>query len=251
VEKTASGKVIAIHDSMEKPLKGLRLFGKTTQNGTPSPDAPIPMVSAGDGGSIAVKIGTSESDANAQTLTVSTPNGLPAVRVLDGGNYTDENGWQWLCDEVDFEKKLYVQKVGKKIISSVVSAYVNGFNETKYIVNLCTVSDMAAGNWTKGWCDTFKCGDGTKLPDVIRFGANSKEVFVYSDNDNFANDAMANAWIANNPVTILYALETEKTFLLDENQLAAFAALHTYDPGTTLYNDAGSHMEVKYMAKGG
>ena len=56
VEKTASGKVISIHDSMEKPLKGLRLFGKTTQNGTPSPDAPVPLESVGDGGSIVVSV---------------------------------------------------------------------------------------------------------------------------------------------------------------------------------------------------
>ena len=38
------------------PLCGLTVYGKSTQDGTPSPDAPVPIVSAGDGGSVAVKV---------------------------------------------------------------------------------------------------------------------------------------------------------------------------------------------------
>lgn len=32
------------------------MYGKSTQDGTPTPDAPVPIVSAGDGGTIAVKV---------------------------------------------------------------------------------------------------------------------------------------------------------------------------------------------------
>ena len=48
-----------------------------------------------------------------QTLTLSTPNGLPGIPVTSGGNYTDENGQQWICDEVDLERGVYVQRVDK------------------------------------------------------------------------------------------------------------------------------------------
>lgn len=48
-----------------------------------------------------------------QTLTLSTPNGLPGIPVTSGGNYTDENGQQWICDEVDFGRGVYVQRVDK------------------------------------------------------------------------------------------------------------------------------------------
>lgn len=36
-----------------------------------------------------------------QSMSVTTPNGLPGIPVTSGGNYTDENGQQWICDEVD------------------------------------------------------------------------------------------------------------------------------------------------------
>lgn len=48
-----------------------------------------------------------------QTLTLSTPNGLPGIPVTSGGNYTDENGQQWICDEVDLGRGVYVQRVDK------------------------------------------------------------------------------------------------------------------------------------------
>lgn len=48
-----------------------------------------------------------------QTLTLSTPNGLPGIPVASGGNYTDENGQQWICDEVDLGRGVYVQRVDK------------------------------------------------------------------------------------------------------------------------------------------
>lgn len=48
-----------------------------------------------------------------QTLTLSTPNGLPGIPVTSGGNYTDENGQQWICDDVDLGRGVYVQRVDK------------------------------------------------------------------------------------------------------------------------------------------
>lgn len=51
VVNTVSGNPIVLKDSENAPLQNLRLFGKTTQNGTPTPDAPVPLVSVGDSGS--------------------------------------------------------------------------------------------------------------------------------------------------------------------------------------------------------
>ena len=44
---------------------------------------------------------TTYSPYREQLLTLPTPNGLPGIPVTSGGNYTDENGQQWICDEVD------------------------------------------------------------------------------------------------------------------------------------------------------
>ena len=46
-----------------------------------------------------------------QSLTLATPNGLPGVPVSKDGNYTDENGQQYICDEIDLARGKYVQRV--------------------------------------------------------------------------------------------------------------------------------------------
>lgn len=51
-----TGNPISCDDAFAAPLCGLHIYGKSTQDGTPTPDAPVPIVSAGDGGSVAVKV---------------------------------------------------------------------------------------------------------------------------------------------------------------------------------------------------
>lgn len=61
-----------------------------------------------------------------QTLTINTPNGLCGIPVDTGGNYTDSTGQQWICDEVDFERGVYVQRVKKSTVKSF-----NALHETQ------------------------------------------------------------------------------------------------------------------------
>lgn len=46
------GNPISVDDAFPAPLCGLTVYGKSTQSGTPTPDAPVPIVSAGDGAGI-------------------------------------------------------------------------------------------------------------------------------------------------------------------------------------------------------
>lgn len=236
---TETGNPISVDDAFAAPLCGLTVYGRSTQDGTPTPDAPVPIVSAGDGGSVTVKVtgknllylpdieertvngvtysvkngvikikGTSqgksirlirgiklfvgtwffdpnpvkgteslncyldltntinrgfslanntvnkpvklteltvkypfflniESTAGSvidmewkpqmllsdkllpyfpyreQLLTLPTPNGLSGIPVTSGGNYTDSTGQQWVCDEVDLERGVKVQRIDK------------------------------------------------------------------------------------------------------------------------------------------
>ena len=50
------GNPISVDDAFPAPLCGLTVYGRSTQSGTPTPDAPVPIVSAGDGGSLTVKV---------------------------------------------------------------------------------------------------------------------------------------------------------------------------------------------------
>ena len=63
----------------------------------------------------------------------SAPNGLPGVPTIDNGNYTDASGQQWLCDEVDLKRGVYVQNVafaefGKGITSLTKNSGVSSKN---------------------------------------------------------------------------------------------------------------------------
>ena len=231
-----TGNPVSCDDAFAAPLCGLTVYGRSTQDGTPSPDNPVPIVSAGDGGSVAVKVTganilegtkpgvkstmlgvtftsgengilitgvsisvsskdlhkdnisrlprgiyylttkglsasvvlnffyvgkftsdqqnrkvfltkdveyslilqvqksetpntivqisltrapiTAYSPYREQLLTLPTPSGLPGIPVTSGGNYTDENGQQWICDEVDLERGMRVQRVDKTAFDS-------------------------------------------------------------------------------------------------------------------------------------
>ena len=240
-----TGNPIAVDDAFSAPLCGLTVYGRSTQDSTPSPDNPVPIVSAGDSGSVTVKVtgknllylydieertvygvtysvkngvikikGTSTGDTvwltqssiklfvgtwlfnpnpvkgtessncyldltnnvnrgfslvsntkdkpvkltelqakykfgigirstagsvidmewqpqmllsdkllpyspyREQLLTLPTPNGLPGIPVTSGGNYTDPSGQQWVCDEVDLEREVRVQRVNKAAFDS-------------------------------------------------------------------------------------------------------------------------------------
>ena len=221
-----TGNPVSVSDAFSAPLCGLTVYGKSTQDGTPSPDNPVPIVSAGDGGNVAVKVtgknlfpvvteanlskiikpdggirygytfyipawltvvitcnasidtncyigdfdtktqkytqksliasetgetksavvhsgwyvvyiatdykphiieklnkakiqmeistkSTAYSPYHEQLLTLPTSNGLPGIPVTSGGNYTDPTGQQWVCDEVDLERGVKVQRVDK------------------------------------------------------------------------------------------------------------------------------------------
>ena len=113
---TETGNPVSASDAFSAPLCGLTVYGKSTQDGTPTPDAPVPIVSAGDGGTITVTVG--DGADGQQTIALQTPNGLPGIPVTSGGNYTDASGQQWVCDEVDLERGVRVQRVDKGAFDS-------------------------------------------------------------------------------------------------------------------------------------
>lgn len=68
------GNPIDVDDAFAAPLCGLTVYGRSTQDGTPTLDAPVPIVSAGDSGTIVLTLG--DGDGKTQTLTLPTPQRL-------------------------------------------------------------------------------------------------------------------------------------------------------------------------------
>lgn len=64
--------------------------------------------------SIQLEIGTEATEHEPyreQLLVLQTPNGLPGIHVTSGGNYTDPQGQQWVCDEVDLERSILIRRI--------------------------------------------------------------------------------------------------------------------------------------------
>lgn len=233
-----SGESVTMNDAVAFDFIGCRIFGKTTQDGVPTPDAPVELVSVGDSGSITVNV-TGENEA--QSMTVATPNGLPGIPVTSGGNYTDANGQQWICDEIDFARGVYVRRIERYSLSV---ANMNNSEEypgwknagiAKYYPNI------------NGKVETYG------IASVNNISRNAPQVNTKNGNDilliPFYNMSQTE-WKTNYPnlvlnlfISIPVPIETP----LSEEELSAYAALHTYRDHTTVSNDAGAWMELEYV----
>lgn len=256
--KTVMGKLITLTDSADKPLQGLRVFGKTVQNGTPTPENPVELVSTGDGGSATVYIGISESDTNPQTLSVSTPNGLPGIPVTSGGNYTDENGQQWICDEVDFGMSKYVQRTktialtGNENWSKNVSVAMHYQFDVYDNLNGRTINPIMCTHYPNEKIpDSFYASDmDFAVLSVDGERLRIKDVRYVDDLEGFKS-MLSGKYASGDAVRVTYALNEPIETPLSAEQLTAYASLHTNLHNTIIYNDAGADMEVKYTSIGG
>lgn len=100
IRPTVNGNPAECKNSVAWSFQGLKVYGKSSQNGTPSTENPVPIVSAGASGSIALSI--TDGASQSQSLAVSTPNGLPGIPVESGGNYTDVDGQQMISNYRDY-----------------------------------------------------------------------------------------------------------------------------------------------------
>ena len=79
IVESDSGKLITVNNSADKPFVNMKIYGRTTQDGTPTPENPVELVSAGDKGSVEISI-TNEAES-VQTLTMITPNGFLGIPI--------------------------------------------------------------------------------------------------------------------------------------------------------------------------
>lgn len=196
-----------------------------------------------------------------QSLTIPTPNGLPGVPVSSGGNYTDENGQQYVSDYKDYERKVYVQRVGEyrntgeAMTNATASLASNNLEIVCWnhrIPNTKAAASILC-NCMKNIVDSsmkYHVFSYDTIPNYVYFTAPREIIDSYEGSDY---KEKTNAWIADtfseeNPLIVLYELETPIETPLSEEEIEAYNALHTNYPNTTIYNDEGAYTEVKYVA---
>ena len=230
---TEAGNPLSVDDAFPAPLCGLTVYGKSTQDGTPTPDAPVPIVSAGDSGSVAVTL--SDGNGKTQTLTLPTPNGLPGIPVTSGGNYTDQNGQQWVCDEVDLERGVKVQRI--------YEVDVDGEN-VKF-----EQADVYANLAPKGIPIAFVSG-GERARAISTFTSlpwfyNKASQFLYLIAANIYDQL--NESCKKQLGKIYYALATPIETPLTPDEIAAYKALTAYGPDTVVQAGDGAGVKLGYQ----
>ena len=205
-----------------------------------------------------------------QTLTLQTPNVLPGVPVSKDGNYTDADGQQWICDEIDLGRGKYVQRVTEKDIYESQNTWGGqgtwGNNDNYNTLGFYSYINGTNGekNWERlpiynGMCNYFSLIADAYLKSIIGFTMGdyiavrvSRSLLPDWDENNPSAEPWTN-WLkarkeAGNPVIVRYALKTPIERDLTPEEITAYKALRTYGPTTVITNDAGAGMEVTYVA---
>ena len=363
------GNPISVDDAFPAPLCGLTVYGRSTQDGTPTPDAPVPIVSAGDGGSVAGKVtgknlfyeqgfqqyfinsaadsvglavgnvssvlqvvtgakyyvtrskigtkfrvavvdelpirgqsvrpssavnadskrqveisatskymviqcedeaafselmvsldsSTTYSPYHEQLLTLPTPTGLPGIPVTSGGNYTDQSGQQWVCDEVDLERGVKVQRV--KVLNLLDA---NGFdNNGTWHINAKTYFGAGTSYIPMVWYDSIiKCLCTTFPVQMTSYstGSNADLSLYYSETGDTislksalfnpkgqsATVDEAKAWFTAHPTYLYVPIEPIETPLTPD-EIAAYKALTAYGPDTVVSAGDGAGLKLDYQ----
>lgn len=338
-----TGNPVSCDDAFAAPLCGLTVYGKSTQDGTPTPASPVPIVSAGDGGTIAVKMtgknllyipdgkgtargvtitskngiisisGTATEDGyvylpvkqirihglaflssnvsaaavklvseslavlftqgradntqevitricfvlkkgtnydlnginvqlelgstatayepyHEQLLTLQTPTGLPGIPVTSGGNYTDPSGQQWICDEVDLERGVRVQRVNAVDLSTCVITGSTNLAVTKRLAILLPLKG-------RDYSQEALCN---RLQFLVSFTKDTPHFYVDTRNAQIFIPIGAKN-LEEGEYILFYALATPIETPLTPAEIAAYKALTTYAPDTVVQasDDAG------------
>lgn len=195
-----------------------------------------------------------------QPLTLTSPASLSGIPVDSGGNYTDSTGQQWICDEVDLERGVYVQRIGvltlddKSMISSmskwdnnhldVVQPYrVNNFTMSKRKV-IC--DRLPSEERREAWGRDIEMIGGAG--ETLQLDFYIKNQRLGTTKDTSTDDAVSAAlkWLKENPLSCKYALATPIETPLSETDIAAYRALTTYGP-TTIVETDGVGVQLDYQ----
>ena len=260
-ELSASGNPLLLN-SAEAPLTALTLYGWSKQDGTPSPENPVPIVSAGDEGEINVTI--SDGGTQSQFLTVSAPGGLPGIPVdaskLPEGmepTYVDESGQAWICDEVDFEKGVYVRRVWKHTFDGSENWSLYGIAEATsnygFLLGGALPEPMSYRNGFTNQLEVIENSPSESDRNKFRFGVGTGITTVYALHVDQYDPSLEDGGLANwkahlavHPLEVMTYLTTATEEPLTAEEIAAYKALHTYSPATTVSNDAEAWMKVGY-----
>lgn len=181
--------------------------------------------------------------------TVTLPYTLNAIPVDSDGNYTAPDGQQWICDEIDFERGVYIQRVTKKIIDS--KAIIRTTNSKSWLFFIDTKDSINTN--ADGWIKMVQSNYFTKTlkawnTETIGILGNGTDVILSMP--GYTVETLKE-WLAakeaeEKPLEVYYLLSDPIETPLTEDQIASYKALHTYN-GTTII-ESEADLSLSYVA---
>lgn len=194
---------------------------------------------------------STEREYKSQSLIVSTPDGLPGIPVSSGGNYTDENGQQWISDEVDFKRGKYVKRV--RVLNAREERWTDDWNSVfpdesgnTHVFNSIISNKFRGKN---AFCTHFRFGafnnpdNGYDLFSTAKGGG---DIGVRASSELASTIEEWNQFIQQNDVIFACALQNPTETDLTPEQITAYQSLHTNYPTTTVMNDSDAGMKAIY-----
>lgn len=174
---------------------------------------------------------------------LTLPYQLNAIPVSSDGNYTDEEGQQWVCDEIDFERGMYIQRVGTKV-------GIDGFQKTNSANSdmslriVCNTNDIEKVKFTPIICNKLRwekkssyTEEGTYIStseaDIGRVCVRVEGIKTMEEYQEILAD-----------MQYFYILATPIETPLTAEEINDYKSLYTYDGTTIIDNDAGCYMEA-------
>lgn len=158
-----------------------------------------------------------------QSLTLNLNNGLPGIPVSSDGNYTDDTGQQWICDEVDLERGVYVQRV--------YSVIVDGVNVTFSQAGQYCNMNLRKLPSAKTFSGMSQMAEARSTFTSEPWNFNPEMGFLYLIKENYAETI--NESCKEHSGEVMYALETPIETPLTDSDIATYNSIRTYD-GTTV-----------------
>ena len=188
-----------------------------------------------------------------QSLIVSTPNGLPGIPVSSGSNYTDENGQQWICDEIDFKRGKYVQRVNKEYLNGISNFVETPDSPGRYRWDgVLKTAYKFGGTGSRSNFAQYNSWGLTPRQTIYVFDINYASIYfnpVDSMTAKEINAKFTEMIASDTPPYIIGQLATPIETDLTEEQMAAYANLHTNRPTTVVSATGGAGLRLIYKTK--
>ena len=167
--------------------------------------------------------------------SIQLPITLNAIPVSSDGNYTDQSGQQWICDEVDLERGVLVQRTRTMVFSDSsgfnLQQASNGMRFQYTVKNLKTTDTQTAD--ANAFCSALvlgKAGATWNTSDV--FTINDMSLYVRFKNITSLDELRQ--YLQQTPMSLTAILVTPIETPLTSVEIADFNAFITYYPVTNI-----------------